>query len=107
MAQATAGAGTIFQRVLEEFKAELNLEEKKEYSGTTLEELQKNIAAIQAKQRKTKTMQNMNRLQRFLEAMEAYSKILDVFVNVNEFAAFIWVRELQQRHQFAHPGRVQ
>jgi len=32
----------------------------------------------------------MKRLARFLEAMEMYSKVLETFVNVSDFVAFIW-----------------
>lgn len=36
-------------------------------------------------------MQHMKRLEGFLEAVQTYSKVLDVFVNVNDMVAFIWV----------------
>lgn len=36
-------------------------------------------------------MKNLTRLKEFLEAMENNSKIIEVFLNVHPFVAFIWV----------------
>jgi site-specific recombinase XerD len=91
-----------FERVLADFKKELSEEELTNFDGTTLNDLQAHIDALQREQAKRKTMQNLTRIQGFLEAMESYSKVLDVFVNVHNFVAFIWVYILSVN---AHFGR--
>ena len=81
-----------FERTLRDFKKSLSPEQQKEFAGTTLKDLQIAITAIQEKQKATRTNQNLRRIEGFLEAMEANAKIIDVFINVHSFVAFIWVR---------------
>jgi uncharacterized protein YpuA (DUF1002 family) len=81
----------VFARVLQEFKDDLSGEDVHDFSETSLKDLKCTITWIQQKQQSTRTMQNMTRLQGFLEAMETYSQVLDVFSNVHETIAFIWV----------------
>lgn len=80
-----------FEKAVVEFKRTLTPDELNEFAGTTLRDLEIRIMAIQSKQKSSRTMQNLARIKGFLEAMETYSKVLDVFVNVNDFVAFIWV----------------
>ena len=35
-------------------------------------------------------MMNLTRIKAFLEAMEQFEQIVNVFLNVNDFVAFIW-----------------
>ena len=89
-----AGAGntsTTFEQLLADFKQDLTDHERSLFHATTFDDLKREIDRIQKKQAKTKTMQNMTRIRGFLEAMEVYSKVMDVFVNVHDFVAFIWV----------------
>ena len=89
-AMATQSHSSTFERVLLNFKSNLSPEEQKDFQSTSLKELKLTILAIQKKQKSSKAMKNLTRIRGFLEAMEAYSKVIDVFVNVHEFVAFIW-----------------
>lgn len=80
-----------FERTLKEFKKQLTLEQQHEFGATTLKDLQVTIVALQKKQISTRTAQNLRRIQGFLEGMEANAKVIEVFLNVHNFVAFIWV----------------
>jgi len=97
-----------FERALLEFKRTLPPDEVNKFAGTTLKDLKTSIIAIQNKQKSARTMQNLARIMGFLEAMETYSKVLDIFVNVNDFVAFIWVCTLALAivHRLANVCRV-
>lgn len=81
---------TIFERELRSFKARLTPGEQSSFTGTTLEDLHLTVASIQKTQISERTNKNVARLRKFLEAIESYSKVLDVFVNINDFVAFVW-----------------
>ena len=81
---------TLFERELRSFKAHLTPGEQSSFTGTTLEDLRLTVASIQKTQISERTNKNVARLRKFLEAIESYSKVLDVFVNINDFVAFVW-----------------
>ena len=81
---------TIFERELRSFKAHLTPVEQGSFAGTTLEDVRLTVASIQKTQITERTNKNVARLRKFLEAVESYSKVLDVFVNINDFVAFVW-----------------
>lgn len=83
---------TNFERLLRDFKNGLRLEEQKYFCETTLEDLERTIAAIQKKQESTRTLQNFRRIEGFLEAMKANAPIIEVFLNVHPFVGLVWVR---------------
>lgn len=85
-----------FQRALARFKGHLSLAEQEEFGFTTLEDVQKTIAQIQSTQGSERRMRNLTRIKAFLEAMEQYGKVVEVFLNVSDILAFVWVR----RHSF-------
>lgn len=90
------GAGTAFESALNKFKAGLSPEHRREFSATTLKELRSVMAAIQDRQERNGTLQNMKRLSGFLAAVDSYSPVLDVFSNVHEIVAFVWVSSCVQ-----------
>ena len=91
MATAAVRDSTFF-RSLELFKIGLSDGEKNYFELTTLEEIHEVIDRIQDEQASKRTMQNMARIQGFLEGMEQYGHVIEVFLNVSVFVAFIWVR---------------
>ena len=82
---------TIFEVALRDFRNSLTSQQILEFQSTQFHDLKTFLAAVQAKQKSERTLQNMTRLNGFLEAMEAYGKVIDVFVNVNNVVAFVWV----------------
>lgn len=85
----TGGSEALRSAVLK-FKARLSGTDLTDFKNTTYESLCHELMRVQYEQEQTKTMANMGRLQSFLEAMEQFSKIIEVFLNVNEVVCFVW-----------------
>jgi len=83
-------AKDIFQTTLSDFKKRLTQKEQDDFRFATLEDVRRLIFRIQNEQEGFKTMVNMTRIQSFLEAMDQFSKVIEVFLNVSEFVAFVW-----------------
>ena len=79
-----------FQSALSSFKKRLTQKELDEFSISTLEDVRQTIARIQSEQGSQKAMMNLTRIQSFLEAMDQFGKVVEVFLNVSEFVAFVW-----------------
>ena len=88
---AGTGNNGAFQRALARFKGHLSPEEQEKFGFTTLEDVQQTIAQIQSTQESKGCMMNLTRLKGFIEAMEQYGKIVEVFLNVSDIIAFVWV----------------
>jgi hypothetical protein len=85
-----------FQDAIKNFRstAGLTQAELKDFSQTSLSELKRCIATIQNDQRASRKLRYLKRLGPFLETMERYGKIIEVFLNVSDVIAFVWVRLL-------------
>lgn len=94
MASPSTSAAAAFQKALDEFKATAGLsqDEIRNFQSTSLEDLKLQMSVIQNDQRKSKKLCYMKRLEPFLNALEQYGKIIEVFLNVADFLAFVWVR---------------
>lgn len=88
---AGTGNDSAFQRALARFKGHLSPEQQEEFSITSLEDVQETIVRIQDAQGSERRMRNFTRIKGFVEAMEQYGRIVEVFLNVSEIIAFIWV----------------
>jgi hypothetical protein len=86
-----SGVDEIFRKSLERFKIGLNTHEKEDFALTTLDDVHDTIDKIQRMYGSERKMQNMARLQGFLEGMEQYGTLIEVFLNVSVFVAFVWV----------------
>jgi hypothetical protein len=90
---------TVFQLVLQRFKASLSDKERRQFGATTLGDLNFAIETIQQKQRSDRKLRALSKLGRFLEGMKEYDKIVAVFLNTSELLAFIWVRAQHPHRQ--------
>lgn len=89
-----------FQRALARFKNHLSPAEQEDFAVTSLEDVQRTIAQIQQTQGSQKKMRNLTRIKAFIEAMEQYGKVVEVFLNVSDIIAFVWVcRKLSSTHK--------
>lgn len=82
---------TIFDKSLDRFKIGLSDREKEDFALTSLGEVHDVILGIQKRHASERRMQNMARIQAFLDNMENYGKVIEVFLNVSSFIAFVWV----------------
>ncbi|KAI3572907.1 hypothetical protein IWW34DRAFT_636599 [Fusarium oxysporum f. sp. albedinis] len=81
------------RRVVENLKteAELTAEELQYFQFSSLNDVLSILRTIQDKQAKTKRLTFLRRIDPFLKTMTEYGKVVEVFLNVSEFLAFIWV----------------
>lgn len=80
-----------FESVLENFKKGLKKRDIELFKVTTFEDLEKCIGELQREQHSQRRVQNLNRLRPFLEVIKQYGEVIDLYCNVNEMVAFIWV----------------
>ncbi|KAK2470509.1 hypothetical protein H9L39_18126 [Fusarium oxysporum f. sp. albedinis] len=80
------------RRVVENLKteAELTAEELQYFQFSSLNDVLSILRTIQDKQAKTKRLTFLRRIDPFLKTMTEYGKVVEVFLNVSEFLAFIW-----------------
>ena len=90
-AMAATGNDSGFQRALARFRSHLSPAKQEEFSVTSLADVHVTIAHIQEVQGSERRMRNLTRIKAFLEAMEQYGKIVEVFLNVSDILAFVWV----------------
>jgi hypothetical protein len=79
-----------FERALKAFESRLKPSERAQFRTASLDDLKITLLSIQAEQRARKQMMHMGRIRSFLEAMEQFGKVIEVFLNVNNFLAFVW-----------------
>lgn len=82
-----------FERAVDAFRKNADLDEAEmaDFELTDLQALRQTINTIQNKQAQNKRLMYMKRLEPFLKTMEDYGKVLEVFLNVSDFIAFVWV----------------
>ena len=76
--------------VREHYKQQMPEALRRQFRFSSKDELHQSIAQIQKKQAPEQKLQNLKRLKAFIEAMESFSKVIELFCNVNEFVPFIW-----------------
>lgn len=82
-----------FHKTIDTFKtkAGLSQDELKDFQMTSLDDLKLQISIIQNDQRQSKKLRYLKRLAPFLDSMEQYGRIIEVFLNVSDIIAFVWV----------------
>ncbi|KAI3335699.1 putative zinc finger protein [Ustulina deusta] len=81
---------SLFEKALEDFKKGLGRREIGDFKATTLEELERSIGELQAKQHAQRRLQDLNRLQPFLKAMKQYGQVVDLLCSNNDILGFVW-----------------
>ncbi|KAF8454825.1 hypothetical protein BDZ91DRAFT_852907 [Kalaharituber pfeilii] len=89
-AKSTSCDSKIFHDALSAFRTELTAAQAQDFANTTLKSLESCISAIQTKQVKGRNMRNINRIRPFVDAMTQYGKVIEVFLNMSDFVAFVW-----------------
>ncbi|KAF8444436.1 hypothetical protein BDZ91DRAFT_853780 [Kalaharituber pfeilii] len=80
----------LFRGTLSNFQNSLSPVQGQGFANTALEALQRCIGDIQTEQVIMRNMRNINRIRPFIDVMQQYGKIIEVFLNVTNFLAFIW-----------------
>jgi hypothetical protein len=91
MATSKSAPSLCFQRALEKFNNEIPEKQREEFNNCTLQDVYNAIKAIQTTDGPRRKMRNMNRLKAFLEAMNQLGKVIEQFLNANQFIGYVWV----------------
>lgn len=86
----TSGLASPFVAALESFKKNMK-KGTRDLGLTTIGDLEKQIDEMQTKQHHQRTLPNFGRLRAFLEAANEFGKVIEVYCQVHEIVAFIWV----------------
>jgi hypothetical protein len=89
---AISGSSTPFVAALKDFKEKLKKQEARDLGLTTIDDLKTAIDRLQTEQHARRTLKNFGRLRGFIEATTEFGKIIEVYCQVHEVVAFIWVR---------------
>ena len=68
--------------------------EHQDFQFSSLDDLLHTIQSIQQEQVKNRKLQCLVKVKPFLETMEQYGKVINLFLNVNNLLAFVWVCRL-------------
>ena len=81
-----------FQRAMKRIVDSLSAAEKEDFGPfSTLEDVHREIANIQKAQESERNLRNLTRIKGFLEGMAQYGEIVEIFLNVSDIVAFVWV----------------
>ncbi|KAL8303462.1 hypothetical protein RB597_005051 [Gaeumannomyces tritici] len=79
-----------FRRVSDAFKADLTPQELDYFQSSRLEDVQHALSRVQSEQEAKGSLRFLRRIEPFVNTMLEYSKVVEVFINVEETMALIW-----------------
>jgi len=80
-----------FERVAKAFRANLRSDELQCFKLSELGDLRTILASIEEQQDKKRGLAYMKRVEPFINTMLEFGKIVEVFLNVTDVLAFVWV----------------
>lgn len=80
-----------FSRGLADFHRRLSVEQIEEFQFATFESLQEVIQKIQKEQAQSQSLRNLTKIRPFVNGLVQYSKIIELFINMQPLVAAIWV----------------
>lgn len=83
---------TVLNRAIEKFRKSLTDEQKNLFVASSVDNVKNEIQSIQERHGSKKKLRSLNRLSKFLEAMTQIEQLVQIFLNVSEVVAFVWVR---------------
>ena len=90
-AQPPPPGSRIFEEALRDFKKGLSKKELAQFQNVDFKDVEDTIKNIERDQKMKKKMQNIERIKPFLHAMRQYGQIVEVFLNISNIVAYIWV----------------
>jgi hypothetical protein len=83
---------TSFESALVKFQASLTESQRRDFAPCTLNDVQTAIEDIQFRLGSQRKLRSMRKIAKFIEAMTQLGQVVEVFLNVQNTVAFIWVR---------------
>ena len=88
----TGAMDTSFENALVKFRASLTESQRRDFAPCTLNDVQTTIEDIQLRLGSQRKLRSMKKVAKFIEAMTQLGQVVEVFLNVQNSVAFIWVR---------------
>jgi hypothetical protein len=82
---------TVFENALIKFRASLTEKQRRDFAPCTLKDVRAAIDEIQVRLGSQRRLRNMKRIAKFIEAMTQLGQVVEVFLNVGNTVAFVWV----------------
>jgi hypothetical protein len=82
---------TSFENALVKFRASLTESQRRDFVPCTLNDVQTAIEDIQLRLGSQRRLRNVKKIAKFIEAMTQLGQVVEVFLNVENTVAFIWV----------------
>jgi ribosomal protein S21 len=81
-----------FDNALKRFRESLTKGQREQFAHCKKQDVQRTIQDIQTRHGSQRSLKNMRRVSKFIEGMSQLSQVIEVFLNVNNSVAFVWVR---------------
>lgn len=91
---ASDNVSSNFKLVLPRFRLTLTPAEVDDFAFTRLEDVESALAEVQAQQARQKRYRCASRISIFLQAMKDYGAVVETFLNISNYVAFVWVWHL-------------
>ena len=88
----TGAMDTSFENALIKFRASLTESQRRDFAPCTLNDVHIAIKNIQLRLGSQRKLRSMKKIAKFIEAMTQLGQVVEVFLNVQNTVAFIWVR---------------
>lgn len=82
---------TSFENALVKFRASLTESQRRDFAPCTLKDVVTAIEHIQARLGSQRRLRSMKKIAKFIEAMNQLGQVIEVFLNVENVVAFVWV----------------
>jgi hypothetical protein len=86
-----------FGNAVNRFRESLTKSQREQFAHCQKEDVERTILNIQARHGSQKRLKHMRRISKFIEGMSQLGEVIEVFLNVNNGVAFVWVRPLMPR----------
>ena len=86
----------ILNRAIAKFREGLTDNQKQLFTASSLDKVNDEIQSIQARYGSKKKLRSLSRISKFLEAMTQIEQLAQIFLNVSEVVAFVWVMAYYQ-----------
>ncbi|KAK8004951.1 WD40 repeat-like protein, partial [Apiospora arundinis] len=84
-------SNTVLTRAVEKFRQDLTDEQRQLFTASSLEKVNAEIQSIQDRHGSRKQLRSLSRMSKFLEAMTQIEQLAQIFLNVSEVVAFVWM----------------
>lgn len=82
---------TEFEEAMKAFTTGLSPEEARDFKYANVQDLEAAIVKIREKQRSDRKLRFLKRLDPIIKTLRQYGQVIEIFVNVSNVVAFVWV----------------